>query len=598
VEEGTSTRPMRLSRLPERFFNLVEVSHSRAVIVLVLASLALFLPGLTGLQPMDRDEPRFAQASKQMLETGDLVDIRFQDEARHKKPVGIYWMQAAVVSTAEALGVADARRMIWLYRVPSQLAAILTVLFTYAAALAFVTRRAALTAALLMAAVVLLGVEARLAKTDAVLTAATTAAVAVLAHVAARRPGDEAVPGWAIFGFWIALGVSILVKGPITPAIVGIAVLGLIWSGVGGERLRALRPRLGLVLLLAMVLPWFVAIMLKSGGSFFTESVGGDMLAKVGSGKERHGAPPGTYIAAFFGTGWPLVPFVLLALPFIWRERRDPGVRFCLFWLVPMWLVFEAVPTKLPHYVLPLYPALAILVAIAAEHGRMLTRGPAPDTPEPRIRFLKVTPTGLRNGGISLLAYWLAVPLALIGLVLAIAPSRLGDAMPAHGFVTLALAVLVAIAAAGALSSGKVGSAALAACLSAVILAITVYGTALPSLSSLRLSNRLARIADSAGCPDLKLASAGYGEPSLVFLTRTDLLIGSGTQAAQFLSGPGCRMAFVEARQREAFDSEALRLGLQPRQRAEVQGLNLNGGRQLAIAVFDTARSDQEGARP
>ena len=73
-------------------------------LLLVLLSLALFLPGFASLQPMDRDEPRFAQATKQMLETGDFVAIRFQEEARNKKPVGVYWLQAGFVAGAEALG--------------------------------------------------------------------------------------------------------------------------------------------------------------------------------------------------------------------------------------------------------------------------------------------------------------------------------------------------------------------------------------------------------------------------------------------------------------------------------------------------------------
>src|SRR5688500_13734694 len=89
--------------------SVVERSHARLCAVLVLLSLACFLPGFTSLQPMDRDEPRYAQASKQMLETGDLVDIRFQVEARHKKPVGIYWMQSAAVAAGQALGVPEAR---------------------------------------------------------------------------------------------------------------------------------------------------------------------------------------------------------------------------------------------------------------------------------------------------------------------------------------------------------------------------------------------------------------------------------------------------------------------------------------------------------
>ena len=118
-------------------------SHARAVAVLVLVSLVSFLPGFFNIPPVDRDEARFAQATKQMIESGDYIDIRFQDEVRYKKPVGIYWLQAGVVRAAEAVGVRDARTTIWLYRVPSLLGAIGAVLLTYWAALAFVSRRMA-----------------------------------------------------------------------------------------------------------------------------------------------------------------------------------------------------------------------------------------------------------------------------------------------------------------------------------------------------------------------------------------------------------------------------------------------------------------------
>ena len=73
---------------------------------------------------------------------GEYVDIRFQDEVRYKKPVGIYWLQAAAVKAGEALGVPQARTTIWLYRLPSLFGAIGAVLLTYWAALAFVSRRA------------------------------------------------------------------------------------------------------------------------------------------------------------------------------------------------------------------------------------------------------------------------------------------------------------------------------------------------------------------------------------------------------------------------------------------------------------------------
>ena len=109
-------------------------------------------PGFVSLQPMDRDEPRYAQASKQMLESGDFVDIRFQNEARHKKPVGIYWLQAASVAAGEALGVPDAHTAIALYRIPSLIGATAMVLLTYWAALAFGGRREAFLAAAFVAA--------------------------------------------------------------------------------------------------------------------------------------------------------------------------------------------------------------------------------------------------------------------------------------------------------------------------------------------------------------------------------------------------------------------------------------------------------------
>src|SRR5215475_11064635 len=157
-------------------------SHGRAVAVLLLAAFLAFLPGFFQIPPVDRDEARFAQATKQMIESGDFVDIRFQEENRYKKPVGIYWLQAAVVKTAEALRVADARTTIWLYRIPSLLGATGAVLLTYWAALAFVSRRAAVLAGLIMATSVLLGVEARLAKTDAMLLLTTTAAMGALAR--------------------------------------------------------------------------------------------------------------------------------------------------------------------------------------------------------------------------------------------------------------------------------------------------------------------------------------------------------------------------------------------------------------------------------
>jgi 4-amino-4-deoxy-L-arabinose transferase-like glycosyltransferase len=83
--------------LGARLLDAVTASHARAVAFLVVMSLVSFLPGFFIIPPIDRDEARFAQATKQMIESGDYIDIRFQDEVRYKKPAGIYWLQAGAV---------------------------------------------------------------------------------------------------------------------------------------------------------------------------------------------------------------------------------------------------------------------------------------------------------------------------------------------------------------------------------------------------------------------------------------------------------------------------------------------------------------------
>src|ERR1700690_2621128 len=84
--------------------DFVTGSHVRAIAFLTLCGLLLFLPGFFNIPPIDRDEARFAQATKQMVESSDFVDIRFQDEVRYKKPVGIYWLQSAAVEITSGIG--------------------------------------------------------------------------------------------------------------------------------------------------------------------------------------------------------------------------------------------------------------------------------------------------------------------------------------------------------------------------------------------------------------------------------------------------------------------------------------------------------------
>src|SRR5262249_19400698 len=98
--------------------------------------------------------------------------------------------------------------------------------------------------------------------------------------------------------------------------------------------------------------------------------------SKLISSQESHGAPPGAYYVLFWLTFWPGATLAALATPAVWAARRESPTKFLLAWLVPSWIVFELVLTKLPHYVLPLYPAIAILIAGVID-TYMLSRRPS-----------------------------------------------------------------------------------------------------------------------------------------------------------------------------------------------------------------------------
>jgi 4-amino-4-deoxy-L-arabinose transferase-like glycosyltransferase len=556
-------------------FDFAAASHRRAVLVLVFISLLTFLPGFFQISPVDRDEAYFAQATKQMIETGDYVDIRYQDDVRYRKPVGIYWLQAAVVNTASALGVHKATSKIWLYRVPSLIGAIGAVLGTYWCALAFVSRRGGVLAGLMMSASAILSVEARLAKTDAMLLFTVVMAMAVLAraYLAAqpkRTDKNIDAPGWGLLAiFWTAIAVSILIKGPLILMVVGLAALSLSVLDRSARWLLALRPAAGLLWVLLIVLPWFIAIYMRVGREFLVASVGEDMLAKVANSQEAHGAPPGLYLVLFFATFFPASILSGLAAPAVWTVRKEPAAKFLLAWLVPSWIVFELVVTKLPHYVLPLYPAIAILTAGAVE-SRVLSR---------RIFLVR---------GII---WWFLVP----GIVSVFA--IVGAVMIAHGLALLAWpffagAVVCGLFAWRLYDDDGAERAFLRATAAAVLMAFGIYGVVVPSLSPAGFpAVALAQVLKDAPCDHPLAASAGYEEPSLVFLTSTAIRFTDAEGAADFLRQGSCRFAFVDVRQERAFALRAEAIGLHYDRGPRIDGYNISVGRPLSIAVFSSANT-------
>src|SRR5882757_4329280 len=544
--------------------DFVAGSHVRAVAFLIVCGLLLFLPGFFNIPPIDRDEARFAQATKQMVESGDFVDIRFQDDVRYKKPVGVYWLQAAAVETASALGLPRAQVRIWLYRVPSLIGAIGAVLLTYWTALAFVTRRGAIFAGLILCSSVLLGAEARLAKTDAMLLLTVVAAMGALARVylSWQRGEDPAHPPWTWpVIFWTALAGGILLKGPLILMFVGLTIGTLAILDRSATWLWRLRPVWGLMWLLVLVLPWFVAIFWRAGDAFFADSIGGDMLSKLAA-QESHGAPPGLYLMLFWVTFWPGAPLAAMAAPAVWRARQEPGAQYLLAWLVPSWIVFELVLTKLPHYVLPLYPAIAILTVGALER-RVLSR------------------SWLMRGA----AWWFVIPAAasVIAVIGAITLLR-QPVFLAWPFVAGAL--IFGLLAWWLYEDNRAERSLLNAVVAAMFPSAAPYGVVVPRLTPLFPSAEIARALRNVVCVGPKAAAAGFHEPSLVFMTGTSTLLTDGSGAADFLRQGSCRFALVESRSERGFVQRAEAIGLRYNVATRIDGYNYSQGRAISIAIF------------
>jgi 4-amino-4-deoxy-L-arabinose transferase-like glycosyltransferase len=286
------------------------------------------------------------------------------------------------------------------------------------------------------------------------------------------------------------------------------------------------------------------------------------MLAKF-VGQESHGAPPGVYFLLFWVTFWPGAVLAGLAAPAVWRARREPGAQYLLAWLIPSWIVFELVLTKLPHYVLPLYPAIAIL-AVGALERRVLSRA---------AWVVRGT------------AWWFVVPAG--ASVLAIVGTITLTRQPVFlAWPFVAAALIFGLIAWWLYDDGHAERSLLNAVVASLFLSFATYGAVAPALTRLFPSPEVARALRNVTCVGPKIAAAGFHEPSLVFMTDTSTLLTDGSRAADFLGQGTCRFALVESRSERNFVARAEAIGLRYNVLTRIDGFNFSQGKSISIAIF------------
>ena len=330
----------------------------KSIYLLLFLTFLFYFQGVLELPVMDRDEARFATASKTMLENENFIDIQMHDEARYKKPIGIYWIQ----SFSNYLFGKPPYDEIWIYRLPSLIGIISSLIVLFIFLRDFYTEKVAFLSVYFLTFSFLTVSEMHQAKTDASLFLSVI--FCNLMFLKGLHRNGLSLSQKIIF--WISQAVGVLIKGPIififtllpilvTSLIKKNNLISLIWS-----------KRAFLIFLIISV-PWFVLISYESDGLFWHESVVHDLFNKIKSGQESHGFPPGYYLILMTLLFWPgaiFFPNFVRRIFARWNKRYfKKDELFLISWFFVPLLIYEFVPTKLPHYIFPSYAALSILIS-------------------------------------------------------------------------------------------------------------------------------------------------------------------------------------------------------------------------------------------
>ncbi len=372
----------------------------------------------------------------------------------------------------------------------------------------------------------------------------------------------------AFLTFWIAQAIGILVKGPVTPMISLLTIGCLTAADRDAGWLKSLKPLSGLAIMAILVSPWMIAIALATKGAFFQQALVGDLLSKVASGQESHGFPPGFYLLLMPLTLWPASALAGASVFRAWNSRSAPAVRFCLAWIIPGWIVFELIPTKLPHYILPLYPALCLLVAhtvISSQEGK----APGLDSKLARTGYVSCQLIFLLFGlGVLALPWFLDHRFEPVGLLPATAAIA-GTLFSTWKFFKRRYVHAVAVTIAA----------------TALVVAPSLQWI-LPNINRLWLSRNIANAVRQRAGENVMLCSSGYHEPSLVFLLGTRTLLTSPSGAAVFLQNNPGALALIDRSQDDDFKRQTKNLSLQVKPAGAFYGFNYSKGHATLLRLY------------
>jgi 4-amino-4-deoxy-L-arabinose transferase-like glycosyltransferase len=368
--------------------------------LIVLAAAALvFFTNLGVPQLWDEDEPRNAACAREMLERRDWVVPTFNYELRTQKPVLLYW---CMLASYGVFGINE-----FAARLPSAVFAVGTSLLTYHLGRLLFNPRVGLFGGLAIATCLMFGVAGRAATPDSTLIFFVTLSLTAFVWGVSQRRGNafsidlvseppthicvhKNLPArwWHFAAVYAALGLALLAKGPVGVGL-PIAILGLYLLLVTrpqpslgatlGRRMKnfvvrfartawAMRPATLLLVVVGVALPWYVLVGLRTNGVWLREFFGTENVSRFRTAMEGHDGWVIYYIPAIILGLFPWSIFLPVAAWFAVREciangTRSPAFLFLVCWAGVWIAVFSFAGTKLPSYVLPAFPAMAVMCA-------------------------------------------------------------------------------------------------------------------------------------------------------------------------------------------------------------------------------------------
>jgi len=342
-----------------------DTARRYGVWLVILAGLLVLLPG-TGTVPLiDRDEPRFGQATREMMDRQEWVIPYFNGEYRFDKPVMTYWIMRAFYQ----MGVNELTS-----RLHSVLFAIATALVIFYWGRKLFGALAGFWGALSFLTCLQIMIHGRSNVADVPMVFAVALSLWAVLELIDREPKTISI--WKDKWFWtlyLAQGFGFLTKGPITQAVVILTLLlfrfafwrkPIMW--------RNLRVGWGILVILIVVGAWGIPALINTHGLFWNVGIGKHVVAR---GVDEFNQRSSAFLYYFGSSFISLAPWICF-IGYIYRNLRREWTKpkaFLVAWFVSLFVIFTPYATRLPHYIMPGFPAFFMLLGLVLSEFRLMS---------------------------------------------------------------------------------------------------------------------------------------------------------------------------------------------------------------------------------